>query len=331
HDTSTSCSSSACAPRLGVGVPARRARARRDRGSPPDSKQRGDGCSPTDRQMAERRSGSRAAGLTWAGEDAAQLVAGALSQLQQHLHQEVLKAVEPAHGEIGAASAAAVSPAVIKANPLLCALQRCSRQLAKLRDSLLAQAREFHWTEARRLGLAEEGRRAQSALLHAQQLARQIYQGSLAQLDGAFGGDPSNHCRLHDTIESCDGATAVTAAALSSVISALSNFPSRPSQPRRRSSSDSSSSSSSSSGGGGGSGGSGGGGDGEVGVGGTGIGTGTGRNARPAETRTKRRTYPPRLPGKGEPFQPASPASGPAPAGALAATTATRRGHGRGI
>ncbi|CAM9381966.1 unnamed protein product [Ectocarpus fasciculatus] len=153
----------------------------------------------------------------------------ALLELQRHLDEEVAKATPAAAtaaGETGEAPAEATE--VIKGDPLLHALLRCSRQLTKLRHSLLAQAdvaRESIQRRGRPVAVTNEGRKAQSTLLHAQQIADDMYHGSLAQLNDPFSAETGYHSKVLDTVQSCDRANAVTASALTLVISALSGFP----------------------------------------------------------------------------------------------------------
>ncbi|CAN0234935.1 unnamed protein product, partial [Ectocarpus sp. 8 AP-2014] len=114
------------------------------------------------------------------------------------------------------------------------ALLRCSRQLTKLRHSLLAQAdgpQESLQRRGRPVAVTNEGRKAQSTLLHAQQIADDMYHGSLAQLNDPFSAETGYHSKVLDTVQSCDRANAVTASALTLVISALSGFPPHSSAP----------------------------------------------------------------------------------------------------
>ncbi|CAB1120627.1 unnamed protein product [Ectocarpus sp. CCAP 1310/34] len=156
----------------------------------------------------------------------------ALLELQRHLDEEVAKAtpaapaLATAAGETGEAPAQATE--VIKGDPLLHALLRCSRQLTKLRHSLLAQVDGTQGSLQRRgrpVAVTNEGRKAQSTLLHAQQIADDMYHGSLAQLNDPFSAETGYHSKVLDTVQSCDRANAVTASALTLVISALSGFP----------------------------------------------------------------------------------------------------------
>ncbi|CAM9973651.1 unnamed protein product, partial [Ectocarpus sp. 12 AP-2014] len=162
----------------------------------------------------------------------------ALLELQRHLDEEVAKAtpaapaLATAAGETGEAPAQATE--VIKGDPLLHALLRCSRQLTKLRHSLLARAdgpQESLQRRGRPVVVTNEGRKAQSTLLHAQQIADDMYHGSLAQLNDPFSAETGYHSKVLDTVQSCDRANAVTASALTLVISALSGFPPHSSAP----------------------------------------------------------------------------------------------------
>ncbi|CAM9444461.1 unnamed protein product [Ectocarpus sp. 4 AP-2014] len=157
----------------------------------------------------------------------------ALLELQRHLDEEVAKAtpaapaLATAAGETGEAPARATE--VIKGDPLLHALLRCSHQLTKLRHSLLAQGSLQR--RGRPVAVTNEGRKAQSTLLHAQQIADDMYHGSLAQLNDPFSAETGYHSKVLDTVQSCDRANAVTASAITLVISALSEFPPHSSAP----------------------------------------------------------------------------------------------------
>ncbi|CAM9358518.1 unnamed protein product [Ectocarpus sp. 6 AP-2014] len=163
----------------------------------------------------------------------------ALVELQRHLDEEVAKATPAAASAAATAAGETVeAPAqateVIKGDPLLHALLRCSRQLTKLRHSLLAQAHGPHESlqhRGRPVAVTNDGRKAQSTLLHAQQIADDMYHGSLAQLNDPFSAETGYHSKVLDTVQSCDRANAVTASALTLVISALSGFPPHSSAP----------------------------------------------------------------------------------------------------
>ncbi|CAM9394011.1 unnamed protein product [Ectocarpus sp. 12 AP-2014] len=188
--------------------------------------------------MAESRSSSIDVTAGGRASRAAGEIDIALLELQRHLDEEVAKATPAAPALATAAGETNEAPAqateVIKGDPLLHALLRCSRQLTKLRHSLLAQADGPQGSLQRRgrpVAVTNEGRKAQSTLLHAQQIADDMYHGSLAQLNDPFSAETGYHSKVLDTVQSCDRANAVTASALTLVISALSGFPPHSSAP----------------------------------------------------------------------------------------------------
>eukprot|EP00903_Cladosiphon_okamuranus_P007197 g6988.t1 len=161
-----------------------------------------------------------------AHEAAAGDVAAIISKLQHHIDEEFKSAVAAAaSGSVGAAGVAATK--VIKGEQLLVALHGCTRQLARLRETLLVQANMPHEScssnEGRNTAIVEEGHKVQSALLQAQQATDDMYHESLAQLKDSSSEDACQ-TKVLDTVDTCDRTNALTTDALTAISSALSDL-----------------------------------------------------------------------------------------------------------